>query len=176
MAIKYCQNCRAKYSAQQQEQILYGETPRVECLTCKEPYPLYLTPMAVLLQPIVTNSGEMGLMVIHREATSDLHYIELPSYCFHIDEDTKQALIQEAGIDINPETLRDFGTHIDSSGGYLYVFFISETALYEKDLMLNEEPVCRHIIIGYEHEEFFFPHEAKMVKQFFNELWYNDPD
>ncbi len=177
MTTNYCENCGTKYSPKQQQQILFETIPEVKCAVCGSVRYFYSIPIAILLQPVVTVAGETGLLVIRpEEAKNPGQTQNLPSCFFHSSEDTRQVLIRETGIDINPDTLRNFGVCTDPFDKYLLVFFVNETVLYEKDLMLDEEPVWRCIITGYEDEKFLFPTEKKVVKEFFDELWYNEPD
>lgn len=180
MATNYCENCRTKYSAKQQKEILSEAIPEVKCAVCKSVRSFYSIPIAVLLQPVVTAAGETGLLVRRQgKISSPLDKgIKLPSCFFHTGGDTRQILIRETGIDINPDTLRSFGIRTAPFDQYVSLFLVNETVLYEKDLLLflNDETDERRIITEYENEEFLLPYEREMVKEFFDELWFNEPD
>ena len=113
MTTNYCENCGAKYSPKQQQQILFEITNEVQCAGCKNVRSFYSIPVAVLLQPVVTRAGEVGLLVKRQGKSGDpVHNgVILPRCFFHIGEDTELVLIRETGIDINPNTLRNFGVH-----------------------------------------------------------------
>lgn len=179
MTVNYCEHCGAKYPEKLQEITLLSGAISIQCPACETPRAFHPVPIAVLLQPVITDNGETGLLVRHQGKIGDLvRSLELPSCFCHIGEDTKQVLVRETGIDIGSQTLRDVGICTTPHDKYLYLFFVNEKELHEKDLLLHfdGEDDTRLIITGYDNEQFLFPLEREMVKKFFDELWYNEPD
>lgn len=179
MVVNYCDYCGAKYPEKLRDITLLSEAISIQCPACEVVRSFYSVAIAVLLQPVVTNRGETGLLVRHQDRIGGPdRYVELPSCFFHIGEDTKHVLVRETGIDIDSDTLRDFAIYTDRHDKYLYLFFVNEKILYEKDLLLHyDEGNDRRVIItGYNNERFPSPLEQEMVKRFFDELWYEESE
>lgn len=182
MVINYCNYCGAKYPEKLLDITLLSEAISIQCPACEVVHSFYSVAIAVLLQPVVTVSGEVGLLVRHQGKISNSTHVavELPSCFFHIGEDTKQILVRETGIDIDSKTLRDFHIGTDPRDKYLYLFFVNDRdpILHEKDLLLHldGEEDTRVIITRYDTEYFCSQLEGEMVKKFFDELCFEEPE
>lgn len=122
-------------------------------------------PVVLVLLPI-----DNGLLVIRRAAAPRQGQLALPGGFIEMQESWQHAaareLREEAGVNVAPELITDFGTR-STPDGYLLVFGLGPT-LRTSDLapfQANREAEARLIITA--PAELAFPLHTEMVHQFF---------
>jgi 8-oxo-dGTP diphosphatase len=128
-------------------------------------------PVAVALLPVITDTGQRGLVVVRRGIDPGYGELGLPGGFMEVGESWQEALVrelrEETGIEAKPDEVRLFDAHSTPTGATLQVFgLLPARPAGDLPPVSGNEEVLEWLVLTAPQELVFSTHTRAMADYF----------